>query len=190
MIIKKVSFDHKTHTPTISYELPVSAINPDNNESWGNEKHTNVDYPEPALPSFAKALEALIPFVLEILDLPDSYSKEMQVTSVTFSEQQKRFACSISATKKVNSKSPFNIHTPITSEAPDAAKDDSIYLSKECMEALDNLEAECIKYIKGERAAKQESLFSQPKLAVDEEFDKAKAEDKKGTGSKKQLVAV
>lgn len=186
MIIKNVTFDHKTHTPIISYEVPSKNVNPASNEGWGNEKHSKVDFPEPALPSFAEAMQALIPFVLEICALPKDYSKDMEVKSVTFSEQQKRFACTISAVKKVNSKSPFNIHTPITSEAPEGAKDGSIYLSDECLEALDKLEAECIKYLKGERAAKQKNLFNQ-KLAVDEQFDKSKQEEKK---AEKNLVAV
>jgi hypothetical protein len=124
---------------------------------------------EKARPEFYKALEAMSEFVLDMCELPESYTDRIKVRGVSYSYggENDTMGATISASMTLEeSYQALNLVTPHKASemyCPDTPDDDKQLLSGDCVEALKKLITECELYIKGDRA--QGSLF--PEATVD-----------------------
>jgi hypothetical protein len=144
MKIHKVRYSSKAGV-TIDYEA-------ENQSKPGTTDHITLCSQEPAREEFEKALEALKPHLLEMLELPEGYGSGLTVSGATFTHKNEAVKVVIVGKKVLSgTNSPFNIITPakpmIVKE--ESASDDLV--TDECREALNNLIAEAKLYAKGER---------------------------------------
>jgi hypothetical protein len=153
-----------------------------------NDTH-NVTSSDAPLPSFVRAVEALMPLVLSILHLPQSYAgtikgsdgKErpsMVATGLTMAEKQETELVTITAKKELpDAHSPFNIATPLRFIAhPEEAGSYSPALSDEHVAVVQEVLKEAKKYVKGERAQGQLPLDGDSKTEEAEEQEPAGGE--------------
>ncbi len=115
-----------------------------------------------ALPEFYEALEALAQHVIELCELPATYTERIKVKGVSFSSggDAEVMGATISAEMELDySNCGLNLNTPHKPSAPysDAEVDGDFLLSDDCIEALNNLVVQTEAYARGERA--QMSLF-------------------------------
>jgi hypothetical protein len=124
---------------------------------------------EKARPEFYKTLEDLREHVLDMCELPANYLDRITVRGVSYSYggEAEVMGATISASMRLdNSYQALNINTPHKASAmynPDTPDDEMQLLSEDCIEVLSELQYECEKYIKGDRA--QGSLFSEGEAA-------------------------
>jgi len=120
----------------------------------GSIDTAEMSYSERALPELYTAMQALVPDVIAILDLPEPYGFNMRVSGVTCKDVAQDGAETLGACVTVQkpifkTNGPLVINTPFqTSDARDKAK---------CMTApmrthIENLQNEAIRFICGERA--------------------------------------
>ncbi len=130
--IKKVKIDKGT--VFIEYELPNGTA--------------TIELDERPVPEFPQSMQKLIPAIIEILELPDSYAGNIFVTGITLrSGKDGDEGFTISAQKKLTGGLVFNLNTPFGFELPG-----DIYTIKQY--ASD--------YIDGARA--QDSLFTKESI--------------------------
>lgn len=113
-----------------------------------------IDSADQPMKTFNEALQALKSFVLDLLELPDSYGeKNFAIKGVSFTHKSDIMGAVVTAEKKLaDSNSPFNIATPHLPSKPYNPKDtDSLHLSPTFVRALDRLIDEANKYIDGKR---------------------------------------
>jgi hypothetical protein len=135
----------------------------------GNFDEYSLTCREKARPEFYQALEDLREHVIEMCELPDSYLDRISVRGVSYSYggEEDVMGATISASMRLdNSYQALNINTPHKASAmynPDTPDDEMQLLSEDCIEVLSELQYECEKYIKGDRA--QGSLFAEGEAA-------------------------
>lgn len=118
---------------------------------------------EDARPAFYAALKKLATHVIEMCELPESYSDRITVRGVSFSYggENEVMGATISAGMELKYSHPnLNLNTPHKASAmynENTPDDEMQLLSGDCVDDLENLQKECEAYIKGDRA--QESLF-------------------------------
>ncbi|MEK9505196.1 hypothetical protein [Gaopeijia maritima] len=112
------------------------------------------DRPEPA---FIDALEAFIPEVCRLLDLPADYGKGMAVRGVSINhEEDLRRGLVITLLKGLlDANAPLIINTPHLRESD--GEDSGVFASAAMIKRLDNLERMAQRYIDGHR--EQSDLF-------------------------------
>lgn len=119
--------------------------------------HSLNSHQEPR-PEFLAAFHALAEVALEICDLPAMYARELKVSGVTLTQHDTMGrGCVITLLKKVRSSdSPLVLNTPFVTEYKgDGQTEGGLY--HEGVIALERLEEEAARYVKGERA--QQDLF-------------------------------
>lgn len=118
-----------------------------------------------ALPEFYTALQAMAEHACRICEFPRSYDKGVTVTGVSFSYTEveatgEEVMGAVITFQKVldNSNSPLCINTPHKPSKfydgkpeGESPQDPALLLSTACVEALETLQAEAIRYIDGER---------------------------------------
>lgn len=143
--IKKVKKSKATGIVTIHYQIA-------NGEDWDSYTLACKSYPHPDL---LNALAELIPHVMEICELPQSYQEGLEVSGVSFSYNEKVgvMGAVITAQKKLKTHpAPLIINTPHKPVEPYAeGGDDSASLSTGCVMILDRLQKEAELYIGGKR---------------------------------------
>lgn len=126
------------------------------NDDFDEFSFTSSDEP---LDSFRAALQAVVPFVLNILDVDNTWDEDlMTVTGVSFSHAQKKMGVVVIAQKVVSRGGIFNINTPhfVFDEEGDAW--DKVI--EGYYKLFLNLQAESLRYIQGDRKNTQLSLPS------------------------------
>lgn len=151
-------------------------------------EHTNegdtykYDSPDKPLPSFYKAMDALVPLVLDTLQLPKSYAgkkpkaedKEpgypLTVSGFTIHMKgESRLVC-IQASKVIDTPSPFNITVPNRyMDAPTKEGSSSIPYSDKHVALIEDVIEEAKKYLKGERAQGTLPLETEEEAAAEPE---------------------
>lgn len=157
--IKKIKLDNSGRSPKIliRYERPLPS-DPD-------------DYDEFALRSsdkprdqFYVALAALIPYVLEICEVANTWDEDtVKVTGVSFSYKDDVFGAVVTAQKKLKlANSPLIINTPSRTNAPYSENgDEDLCFDNKTAKLLENLQDEALRYINGDRKQSQLSLLDQ-----------------------------
>lgn len=102
---------------------------------------------EAPLPSFDSALQALIPFVAEICQLPDIEDRT-KIKGVSLSTKNDvLFAIITASIATTGAPGPFTINTPRLPES----SDNNFNLGQKCATAIAKLVEEAGKYVRGER---------------------------------------
>ena len=106
----------------------------------------------------------LCPHVIEMCELPEGYLDKITVSGVSFSyggEREVMGACLIATMKLDNSNCDLNLVTPhkASESYSEGPADEKQLLSDKCIEALEDIIAECDAYIQGDRA--QGKLFAE-----------------------------
>lgn len=102
---------------------------------------------------FVEALQALVPHVLRICELPDQYGNGITVLGVSFSHTNDVMGAVMTATKKLcHSTSPMLINTPHKPSEPYSGDDDSNCLDLETVQALQSVWDQALAYLRGDRA--------------------------------------
>lgn len=126
---------------------------------------------EEARPEFYTAMENLREHVIDMCELPADYIDRIRVRGVSFSYGggNDTMGATISAAMSLeNSYSALNLLTPHKASEmynPNTPDDEKQLLTGDCIDALLALQAECIRYIEGERA--QGSLFPMESASPD-----------------------
>lgn len=126
-------------------------------DGYGFNKHT-IESKEQPSPEFEQTLQLLAPFVSELYELPETYSKGMEVISATFiyKGDADTLGCTITAKKTVNtSHNSALFHTPIVYVS--TGEDQEKVMSGRMEEIINDLQDCARDYIDGERA--QQTLF-------------------------------
>lgn len=119
---------------------------------------------EMARPEFYAALKELAMHVVYMCELPLVFVSKIKVRGVSFSYagENDTMGATISAAMKLENSYPeLNLNTPHKAEEmynADTPPDDMQLLSDACINALKELQEECVLYVKGDRA--QGNLFS------------------------------
>jgi len=162
MRIKKISYKDKNKSIQIDWEEPNV-----HDSTIMDEK--SLKSSDLARESFHTALDSIKPHLVEVLELPEGYKRDLAVTGISFSQKGSVTSAVISAKKILqHSNSTFNISCPkkpmgTESEGAtgeDCFTDEMIAVLKECI-------AEAVLYVKGERS--QTTL----ELVTDDEEDEA-----------------
>lgn len=141
--VKKISWDGKRMT--VRYEVP---------RAGGTDEYemSCVDAPQASLKA---ALNALIPHVADICELPSVYCADLEVRGVSYSYggDNRVLGATITALKHVGTaNAPLVLNTPHLASEPYAeGGDEDKLLSPEATEHLQTLAAETIKYVDGQR---------------------------------------
>lgn len=117
-----------------------------------------------ALPAFYAAFEALAPHVIELCELPVTYTERIIVKGVSFSYggDAEVMGATISAAMELDfSNCDLNLNTPHKPSEPysETGVDEGFLLSDDCIKTLDHLVHQTEIYARGERA--QMSLFEE-----------------------------
>lgn len=131
---------------------------------------------EHAKPSFYESFTKMIPYVIELCELPDEYKQRITVKSISFSyggDDEVMGATMSAAMELQHSNCPLNLNTPHKPSEPyNAMQEEPIpdqCLTEECVAALDNICAEAVAYIDGER--EQTSLFQEKTIRETENHE-------------------
>lgn len=138
--------------------------------SWITRKQTaskaeelqthNVECPERPRPKFDKALQAFVPFLLEIIGAPGEWIENTEVTGISLNkEEDRRRGIVITAKRKCPyGNAPIAINTPHLRESLDDAKETGPnFLLPGMAGAIDRMCSEAEAYLAGDRA--QGELF-------------------------------
>lgn len=118
---------------------------------------------EEAKPEFYNSMNSLKEHVIEMCELPDSYIGKITVKGVSFSYagEKEVMGATISASMDLQKSYPnLNLNTPhkASDSYSDAPPDDMQILTSECIQALLELQKQCVSYIEGDRA--QMAMFN------------------------------
>jgi hypothetical protein len=124
-----------------------------------------LDHDEKPLPSLYKAMEALIPLVLETLMLPKSYAGKkpaegdteagypIRITGVIISMKGNSRLAMITAVKVIDTPAPFNMTVPARyMDPPTKEGATSVPYSDKHVALIEDVIEEAKRYLKGERA--------------------------------------
>lgn len=139
----KITSDNKIH---LAFERKAGMT-----EDWDEYTMTCSELPRPELYT---ALAAMAKHVQEICELPEAYTKRIDVRGVTASYEKKSGTMGVVITAQMelfNSSAPLILNAPFKKAEVTGAGDDTA-LTPACVEALQNLFDECRRYINGERA--------------------------------------
>lgn len=129
---------------------------------------------DPALPSLYEAMKKLDHHIAVICELPTTCEETIEATGVSFTYGEDGRGCVITGKKLLKSNpAPMNLNTPYKVEDPQEGMEDYA-LSRECIDALRELEDEAFAYINGKRA--QGNMFQ-------EEYPEALSEKLPETGT-------
>lgn len=139
---------------------------------------TDLQSPDEPRKEFTDAMQAFVPFVMDLLDLPDSWREGLEITTLSISEEKKESRRGLIVTcvrrvDKANDRTVL-INTPYMRERFDEDKGEKGYLSAKDMLHLEEAEAEAQRYLGGERA--QPTLFPETAAADPVAAAKAKSE--------------
>lgn len=113
--------------------------------------------------TFHAALQAFAPGMLELLQLPQAYGRELHVRGVSINyESDGRMGLVITALKMLNTTAPLVLNTPHQKEEGDL-DEAGTFISRATRQRLDELVAEAERYIDGHRA--QGDLFEEEEAA-------------------------
>lgn len=122
--------------------------------------HHELDCIEKPRPAFDTALQAFLPFLLQIIGAPVTWAENTRVTGVSLNkEEDGRRGIVITATRKCPyGAAPIALNTPHLREGVDAAKESgNNFMLPGMIELVETLEGEGQAYLDGDRA--QGELF-------------------------------
>lgn len=128
--------------------------------SEAEEIHNHqLECPEKPRPEFDQALQAFLPFLLEIIGAPKSWTENTKVTGVSLKkEEDGRRGIVITATRKCPyGSAPIALNTPYLREAMEDTETGTQYFRPGMADAIDTICEEAQTYLDGERA--QGELF-------------------------------
>jgi len=147
MQIRKVKYNGSV--ARIEYARPVA--------DGEYDEFTLVSHDEPRQ-SFKTALDSLAPHVGKLLDVPDSWTKNLKIRGVSFSWHEEVMGAVVTALKTVpRAKAPLVVNTPHQAERTAADRDISRCLEENFLSALGDVAREAEGYVIGQRA--QGALF-------------------------------
>jgi hypothetical protein len=115
---------------------------------------------ERPLPSFADAMQAFSPFVIDLLEIPDDWQSALTITTLNLSaDKNGNRGLIVTATKPVAKAydRPLVLNTPLVREGGDEPADEACVLPDEVLELIALAEDEAVRYLNGER--EQRELF-------------------------------
>lgn len=130
---------------------------------------------ERPLPSFADAMQAFAPFVIDLLEIPDDWQSALTITTLNLSaDKNGNRGLIVTATKPVAKAydRPLVLNTPLVREGGDEPADEACVLPDEVLELIALAEDEAVRYLNGER--EQRELFDKPSENV-KQFDERAA---------------
>lgn len=130
---------------------------------------------ERPLPSFADAMQAFTPFVIDLLEIPDDWQSALTITTLNLSaDKNGNRGLIVTATKPVAKAydRPLVLNTPLVREGGDEPSDEACVLPDEVLELISLAEEEAVRYLNGER--EQRELFDKPSENV-KQFDERAA---------------
>ena len=112
-----------------------------------------VNFHENPLPSFTKALAALVPHVCTLCEFSAKDAEKIEATGVTLRPQGENTLALIVAKKKIKKAGRvFNITTPLLAMWPDAESKDTDCMTEAEAKAIEKVASEAKKYVLGDRA--------------------------------------
>lgn len=135
------------------------------------DEHHNIDSNENPLPSFTKALDALVPLTCQILEVPESYATNLTVGGVTIGQMRDVQTVSIHAKKSLTvAGKMLKITTPpALLSTPKTEGGITPPLTDTQAGLVDEVVEEAKRYVKGDRA--------QGTLSLDEDDDDGEGDD-------------
>ena len=119
----------------------------------GGDVHTDVTYPDDPLPSFKKAMEAMTPFVLDIVSLQESYGQSITVTGLKVKHlDDAKIGLQLICQRALPSGRVWNFNTPYVESGLEETPG---LLSADCVKAVQTVINEAEKYLKGERSQQE-----------------------------------
>lgn len=114
----------------------------------GEHRLTSYDDPHP---DFLNAMRALVKPALRLLDLPDMYGKEITVSGVSLTYEDKRGRGAVlTLQKKLETcPAPLILNTPYL---PEDGGEHGVSLPSEIRDAIDDLLLEAAQFLKGKRS--------------------------------------
>jgi hypothetical protein len=118
------------------------------------DEHHQLDSNENPLPSFTKALDALIPLTCQILEVPENYSTNLTVQGITMGTMRDVATVSIHAKKSLSlAGKMLKLATPpVLMSTPKTEGGITPPLKDEQASLVDEVVEEAKRYVKGERA--------------------------------------
>lgn len=148
-------------------------------DSGTEEQHNHqLECPERPRPAFDKALQAFLPFMLQIIGAPAEWAKTTEVTGISLNkEEDRRRGIVITGKRKCPfGAAPIAINTPHLRESLDDAKETGPnFLIDGMADAIDLMCQEAQAYIEGDRAQ-------------GELFETAKPKEERGKGGEPELL--
>lgn len=144
------------------------------NNATGDIDRWELKSKEAPAPDFNEKLQALKPHVLSILELTAKYGDGVTVTGLTITANGDGRRIVIVAKKDlVDTKSPFNLATPIKPDSVKEGSDDADCLSTACVKAIDEFLDAVQCYLDGNR--QQQIMSFKPEGETEEEEEEAAA---------------
>jgi hypothetical protein len=114
------------------------------------------DFHDNPLPSFYKAIEALVPHVCTLCEFPSKDAAKITATGITCREDGDNTLALITSRKKIKKGGRIlNIPTPLLPMYPDEENAGVDHMEKEEAAAIEKVIKETLKYLGGERAQGQ-----------------------------------
>lgn len=117
------------------------------------EDEYGVTFHENPLPSFTKAIAALVPHVCSLCELPERDADKIEATGITMTPNGENTLALITAKKRVKKAGRvFNIATPLLPMYADEENKKADRMEPAEAKAIEKVATEARKYIAGERA--------------------------------------
>ncbi len=111
---------------------------------------SSTDLPEP---SFTEALQAFLPDVLSLLELPAGYDVTVRSVSIKYKGEADRRGIVVTCLKEIEAvNSPFVIHTPLVMERVEDDEYEDSFIGDGLFDQLTVLTDEAQRYLDGHRA--------------------------------------
>ena len=147
----KISKTERMKKPKIAIQYQLPPI--DGNDDWRDFGATFTEAPKS---SFDSALEELVPFALDVVELDKDYGDTARIIGISFSyadDEESTMGIVITVEKNLqDSTSPFIFNTPHKPVAPyGGGEDASNCLSDKMVKALNLVIQETLGYLQGDR---------------------------------------
>jgi len=140
---------------SIQVKDEISIAYTDPNQQAGKEDRLKVVSAEEPRPELRANMDALAPYVCEMLELEEDYADGMTIQRVAIERKGSRKIYKISGYKELTkSKTTFRFTTPPRADIVDEGGKD-FAIPKDCIVVLQTVENEAERYVKGDRSQSQ-----------------------------------